>query len=1159
MSVEFQAVSWTSGDEDDQYTIRAFGKNAVGQSVYAKITYTPRFFVEIPTHWTGKDMKTFVTDLRSRVCCEECKHGPETCAHRVKTCPHVRKCWDCANAMYAGRRECTHNLITAQRVTSKKFYGFTNGASFNFYKLVFANKSSFTKSLYAIKRLMVKRGAAGDVFDWWPKEEKKGGYKLKVYEANFDPMLRFCHSRDSPPAGWFTIPEGKYTVCEDKESYCDIEITAKHTDVEKCENPRIAPLVVASFDIETYSPDGAFPDPENVACPVIQIGTTFHRVGDQEPFKKSLISLRGCASIEGVDVECYDDERDVLNAWTRMILDQNVDILLGYNIWKFDLSYMYKRAKMTNATAFMNTSRLKYTDCELKSAQFSSSAYGDNDYEMVSTPGIFQIDLLVIMQREHKLTSYKLDVVAEHFLKERKVELSPLEMFKKWAHGTDEDRRDVGVYCVQDTSLPLRLVNKLAIIPNMVEMAKATWVPITFLIERGQGIKVFSQILYHTLKNDMLVLTIDKDPDQKQEEYEGATVLGAKKGAYMDVPITGLDFASLYPTIMMAHNLCHSTYVIDPSYDNLDGVEYYDFEGSRFAQTIEGVLPNMLKNLAQNRKQAKRDMAKAKDDGDTFMYAVYNGKQLAFKVSMNSIYGFCGASVGALPCKPVAATTTGIGRHMIEKTKQLVEDWYPGSDVVYGDSVAESTPLLLRVEGTIRIMTIGALAQVYTHRKDGKESAELSDVETWTSQGWSRVHRVIRHALAPGKRMLQVLTTSGVVVCTEDHSLIGVCGNMVSPKDLVPGDVLLTSFPYMDDTGVRQRYENTLYADPSSALAAFLQLRKQGTMCGVHMTEQGYVIHPSTGGSGIIMGVCDVMYDGSYVYDLTTDNHEFHAGVGDIVCHNTDSVMVRFNVGGKTGQAAIDESFKLGEEAADRISQTFKKPIELEFEKVYFPYLLFSKKRYAGLMYTDPKKPDYIDAKGIQLVRRDNCKMVRDVSKDLLHVIMYDRDIQKAVGMVKDISRRLLHGDIDVMDLVVSKSIKRISYVWSKKNKDGKIEELKEPELDHGYKMASQPHLTVAKKLETRQKGAGPKSGERVPYVFIDTGDAKDKQFIKAEDPTYAKENNLVLDCRYYLEHALLNPIKSIFELFLDDPKEELFGEFLPKKRKRANKIVIDI
>ena len=74
---------------------------------------------------------------------------------------------------------------------------------------------------------------------------------------------------------------------------------------------------------------------------------------------------------------------------------------------------------------------------------------------------------------------------------------------------------------------------------------------------------------------------------------------------------------------------------------------------------------------------------------------------------------------------------------------------------------------------------------------------------------------------------------------------------------------------------------------------------------------------------------------------------------------------------------------------------------------MYHPYLLFSKKRYAGLMYTKPSEPDYIDAKGIQLVRRDNCKMVRDVSKAVLNIIMHHRDLEKAVKLVKDTSKRV--------------------------------------------------------------------------------------------------------------------------------------------------------
>ena len=91
----------------------------------------------------------------------------------------------------------------------------------------------------------------------------------------------------------------------------------------------------------------------------------------------------------------------------------------------------------------------------------------------------------------------------------------------------------------------------------------------------------------------------------------------------------------------------------------------------------------------------------------------------------------------------------------------------------------------------------------------------------------------------------------------------------------------------------------------------------------------------------------------------------------DVIYGDTDSVMIKFNV------PELEDAMKLGEEAAEYVSATFIKPIKLEFEKVYFPYLLISKKRYAGLLWTKTEKYDYMDTKGIETVRRDNCLMVR--------------------------------------------------------------------------------------------------------------------------------------------------------------------------------------
>lgn len=105
---------------------------------------------------------------------------------------------------------------------------------------------------------------------------------------------------------------------------------------------------------------------------------------------------------------------------------------------------------------------------------------------------------------------------------------------------------------------------------------------------------------------------------------------------------------------MRAHNMCYSTLVLDDAYAWLDGTEYYEVDTAmgtyRFAQDPPGVLPALLDDLAKFRKAAKKDMARAKADGDAWTEALANGRQLAYKITMNSVYGFAGATKGMLPC-----------------------------------------------------------------------------------------------------------------------------------------------------------------------------------------------------------------------------------------------------------------------------------------------------------------------------------------------------------------------------------------------------------------------------------------------------------------------------------------------------------------------------
>lgn len=122
----------------------------------------------------------------------------------------------------------------------------------------------------------------------------------------------------------------------------------------------------------------------------------------------------------------------------------------------------------------------------------------------------------------------------------------------------------------------------------------------------------------------------------------------------------------------------------------------------------------------------------------------------------------------------------------------------------------------------------------------------------------------------------------------------------------------------------------------------------------------------------------------------------------EVIYGDTDSVMVKF------GGGDIEKSMELGKEAAAHVSKHFIAPIKLEFEKVYYPYLLMNKKRYAGLLWTKPDKYDKMDCKGIETVRRDNCSLVKEIVQQTLNFLLIERDQEKAIKYCKGVISDLL-------------------------------------------------------------------------------------------------------------------------------------------------------
>mmetsp|Transcript_32487 Transcript_32487/g.103588 ORF Transcript_32487/g.103588 Transcript_32487/m.103588 type:complete len:342 (+) Transcript_32487:1203-2228(+) len=224
----------------------------------------------------------------------------------------------------------------------------------------------------------------------------------------------------------------------------------------------------------------------------------------------------------------------------------------------------------------------------------------------------------------------------------------------------------------------------------------------------------------------------------------------------------------------------------------------------------------------------------------------------------------------------------------------------------------------------------------------------------------------------------------------------------------------------------------------------------------------------------------------------------------------------------KFGIKDVARTMPLAEQVAQRVTDIFPRPVRLEFEKVYFPYLLMNKKRYAGLLWTSPEKHDYLDAKGLETVRRDNCLLVRQVIDACLRKIIIDRDVDGAIAHAKKVIADLLQNKIDVSLLVITKSLSKDS--------------------DSGDYKAKQAHAELAKKMKQRDPGTAPNVGDRVPYVII-PGPKGAAAFEKAEDPVYVLENNLPIDASYYLDNQLAKPLTRIFEPIVKNTDSILRGD----------------
>jgi len=772
-----------------------------------------------------------------------------------------------------------------------------------------------------------------------------------------------------------------------------------------------------------------------------------------------------------------------------------------------------------------------------------------------------------------------------------KDDVSPQDIFRL-TKGSSADRAIVAKYCIQDCNLVHHLMSKLDVMTGYIEMSSICSVPISFLVFRGQGIKLTSYVAKKCREKDTLMPDLDKSA-KGNEGYEGAIVLPPKCSMYIDNPVACVDYSSLYPSSMISQNYSHdskvwtkeydmsgkmirSTGQCDTSgkflYDNLPGYHYINIEFKtyrylrshpaavakkvqtgtkvcRWAQlpnNQKSIMPSILTELLDARAATRK---KAKSEPDPFMQNILDKRQLGYKVTANSLYGQCGAKTSTFYDMDVAASTTATGQMMITYAKRIIEEVYGDSvyetakngpvkcnaEYVYGDSVANYTPVLIRAnKGNPEILTIEQLSTKYggdewiTSNEPGKEEkefCELANIESWTEKGWTPLYRVIRHALASHKKMIRVITRSGIVDVTDDHSLLKPNGEEISPKECVIGSRLLHRQP--PKTPLVLHDGNTFhgpceYFSTDMVYLGRLAYIAQAAGFFIHLDEvdagcfslQIMKERPNVSSTKIVKKR-EIQYEGKYVYDLTTKNHHFAAGIGNMIVHNTDSVFFTFNLtnpetGEKIrGKPALEMTIEIAQEAAQLCTAYLKPPMGLAYEKTLMPFILLSKKRYVGMLYEDDPNDGYLKFMGLVLKRRDNCDLVKDVYGGILHQLMKG-DIKAAIQFLYDSLENLIQGKVPTDKLAITKALRG---------------DYKNP--------AAIAHRVLADRIAQRDPGNKPKPGDRMKYLYFYNKGAK-LQGDKIETPEFIAENKLNIDYTHYITNQLMKPLQQLFGLAIE-------------------------
>jgi DNA polymerase elongation subunit (family B) len=432
----------------------------------------------------------------------------------------------------------------------------------------------------------------------------------KVLKKHNDAVLQFLTFHDIDQVGWIHVD--KY-VSVDGGYYVHLD------DIKPLSYSLPPELHIVAFDIEVYSSTKGFPKSENKEDVIICISLMSNKYG--------AITYTG-------------NENDIVQSFYQYLT--KVDVLMGYNTHGFDWKYIRDRHGPPLYSKYPNV------ESRWVSRQWSSSALMYNDITYLDMPGVIDIDVYMFCRRTYKMNDYRLSTIGSYFNVGVKHDLSVEQMWEDYKKG--EMKRIID-YCEHDCCLVLDISEKCHLLKDVFALSSVTYTSPDILVALGQQIRVKNMIKRECYRYGYLA-SFKRRNENVEESYEGAIVITPKPGLYDHCAC--MDFASLYPSIIVSENICYTT---------------YDDHGG-FRKNIFGIIPNLVSRLIRRRNEVRHCPE---------MSAYSN----ALKICSNSIYGVFGAK-GDLYLLEAASMITRVGRESLMKAVEYLKN--QGYNVIYGDT-----------------------------------------------------------------------------------------------------------------------------------------------------------------------------------------------------------------------------------------------------------------------------------------------------------------------------------------------------------------------------------------------------------------------------------------------------------------------------------------